>query len=184
MTTHRLHREITSTWLTNDLVNRLGISGTWRASQASGNIPALVNHYSIARDINDAAALWQEIEAQDNRVPATLQNELELRIRDHLERSIESLARHGVATDDIEATAARLKTRIHALLDTAEKQHGQSRPRDKARWQSLGLPEALAARIASLPLQYEALNAVLANKDDAAQWQETLARLAEQGMFK
>ena len=184
MTTHRLHREITSTWLTNDLVNRLGIAGTWRASQASGNIPALVNHYSIARDINDAAALWQEIEAQDNRVPATLQNELELRIRDHLERSIESLARHNVASDDIEATAASLKTRSHTLLDSAEKQHGQSRPRDKARWQSLGLPETLAARIASLPLQYEALNAVLANKDDAAQWQETLARLAEQGMFK
>lgn len=187
MTTHRLHREITSTWLTNDLVNRLGIAGTWRASQASGNIPALVNHYTIARETSDAAALWQEIEAQDNRVPATLQIELELRLRDHLERSIEALARHGVSGDDLEATISQLQKRITALLATAHAQHGQSRPRDKAAWQNLGLPEALAARLAALPLQFEALNTILAAKDDTRleeDWQQILTRLAGQGMFQ
>ena len=187
MATHRLHREITSTWLTNDLVNRLGIAATWRASQASGNIPALVNHYTIARETSDAAALWQEIEAQDNRVPATLQIELELRLRDHLERSIEALARHGVSGDDLETTISQLQKRITALLATAHAQRGQSRPRDKAAWQNLGLPEALAARLAALPLQFEALNTILAAKDDSSleeDWQQTLTRLAGQGMFQ
>ena len=187
MATHRLHREITSTWITNDLVNRLGIAATWRASQASGNIPALVNHYTIAREVSDAAALWQEIEAQDNRVPATLQIELELRLRDHLERSIEALAHHGVSGDDLEATISQLQKRITALLATAHAQRGQSRPRDKAAWQNLGLPEALAARLAALPLQYEALNAVLAAQDDTRleeDWQQILTRLAGQGMFQ
>lgn len=187
MATHRLHREITSTWLTNDLVNRLGIAATWRASQASGNIPALVNHYTIARETSDAAALWQEIEAQDDRVPATLQIELELRLRDHLERSIEALARHGVSGDDLEATISELQQRITALLATAHAQRGQSRPRDKAAWQNLGLPEALAARLAALPLQFEALNTILAAKDDSSLeegWQQTLTRLAGQGMFQ
>ena len=187
MATHRLHREITSTWLTNDLVNRLGIAATWRASQASGNIPALVNHYTIARETSDAAALWQEIEAQDDRVPATLQIELELRLRDHLERSIEALARHGVSGDDLETTISQLQKRITALLATAHAQRGQSRPRDKAAWQNLGLPEALAARLAALPLQFEALNTILAAKDDSSleeDWQQTLTRLAGQGMFQ
>ena len=187
MATHRLHREITSTWLTNDLVNRLGIATTWRASQASGDLPALVNHYTIARETSDAAALWQEIEAQDNRVPATLQIELELRLRDHLERSIEALARHGVSGDDLEATINQLQQRITALLATAHAQRGQSRPRDKAAWQNLGLPEALAARLAALPLQFEALNTILAAKDDSSleeDWQQTLTRLAGQGMFQ
>ena len=187
MATHRLHREITSTWLTNDLVNRLGIAATWRASQASGNIPALVNHYTIARETSDAAALWQEIEAQDDRVPATLQIELELRLRDHLERSIEALARHGVSGDDLETTISQLQKRITALLATAHAQRGQSRPRDKAAWQNLGLPEALAARLAALPLQFEALNTILAAKDDSSLeegWQQTLTRLAGQGMFQ
>ena len=187
MATHRLHREITSTWLTNDLVNRLGIAATWRASQASGDLPALVNHYTIARETSDAAALWQEIEAQDNRVPATLQIELELRLRDHLERSIEALARHGVRGDDLETTISQLQQRITALLATAHAQHGQSRPRDKAAWQNLGLPEALAARLAALPLQFEALNTILAAKDDSSleeDWQQTLTRLAGQGMFQ
>ena len=187
MATHRLHREITSTWLTNDLVNRLGIAATWRASQASGDLPALVNHYTIARETSDAAALWQEIEAQDNRVPATLQIELELRLRDHLERSIEALARHGVSGDDLEATISQLQKRITALLATAHAQRGQSRPRDKAAWQNLGLPEALAARLVALPLQFEALNTILAAKDDSSleeDWQQTLTRLAEQGMFQ
>lgn len=187
MATHRLHREITSTWLTNDLVNRLGIAATWRASQASGNIPALVNHYTIARETSDAEALWQEIEAQDNRVPATLQIELELRLRDHLERSIEALARHGVSGGDLEATISQLQKRITALLATAHAQRGQSRPRDKAAWQNLGLPEALAARLAALPLQFEALNTILAAKDDSSleeDWQQTLTRLAGQGMFQ
>lgn len=187
MATHRLHREITSTWLTNDLVNRLGIAATWRASQASGNLPALVNHYTIARETSDAEALWQEIETQDNRVPATLQIELELRLRDHLERSIEALARHGVSGDDLEATISQLQKRITALLATAHAQRGQSRPRDKAAWQNLGLPEALAARLAALPLQFEALNTILAAKDDSSleeDWQQTLTRLAGQGMFQ
>ena len=187
MATHRLHREITSTWLTNDLVNRLGIAATWRASQASGDLPALVNHYTIARETSDAAALWQEIEAQDNRVPATLQIELELRLRDHLERSIEALARHGVSGDDLEATISQLQKRITALLATAHYQYGTCRPRDKARWQNLGLPETLAERLAALPLQYEALNAVLAAQDDTRleeDWQQILTRLAEQGMFQ
>ena len=187
MATHRLHREITSTWLTNDLVNRLGIAATWRASQASGDLPALVNHYTIARETSDAAALWQEIEAQDNRVPATLQIELELRLRDHLERSIEALARHGVSGDDLETTISQLQKRITALLATAHAQRGQSRPRDKAAWQNLGLPEALAARLAALPLQFEALNTILAAKDDSSleeDWQQTLTRLAGQGMFQ
>ena len=187
MATHRLHREITSTWLTNDLVNRLGIAATWRASQASGDLPALVNHYTIARETSDAAALWQEIEAQDNRVPATLQIELELRLRDHLERSIEALARHGVRGDDLEATISQLQKRITALLATAHAQRGQSRPRDKAAWQNLGLPEALAARLAALPLQFEALNTILAAKDDSSleeDWQQTLTRFAGQGMFQ
>ena len=187
MATHRLHREITSTWLTNDLVNRLGIATTWRASQASGDLPALVNHYTIARETSDAAALWQEIEAQDNRVPATLQIELELRLRDHLERSIEALARHGVRGDDLETTISQLQKRITALLATAHAQRGQSRPRDKAAWQNLGLPEALAARLAALPLQFEALNTILAAKDDSSlekNWQQTLTRLAGQGMFQ
>lgn len=187
MATHRLHREITSTWLTNDLVNRLGIAATWRASQASGDLPALVNHYTIARETSDAEALWQEIEAQDNRVPATLQIELELRLRDHLERSIEALARHGVRGDDLEATISQLQQRITALLATAHAQRGQSRPRDKAAWQNLGLPEALAARLAALPLQFEALNTILAAKDDSSleeDWQQTLTRLAGQGMFQ
>ena len=187
MATHRLHREITSTWLTNDLVNRLGIAATWRASQASGDLPALVNHYTIARETSDAAALWQEIEAQDNRVPATLQIELELRLRDHLERSIEALARHGVRGDDLETTISQLQKRITALLATAHAQRGQSRPRDKAAWQNLGLPEALAARLAALPLQFEALNTILAAKDDSSleeDWQQILTRLAGQGMFQ
>ena len=187
MGTHRLHREITSTWMTNDLVNRLGIAGTWRASQASGDLPALVNHYTIARETSDAEALWQEIEAQDNRVPATLQIELELRLRDHLERSIEALARHGVRGDDLEATISQLQKRITALLATAHAQRGQSRPRDKAAWQNLGLPEQLAERIATLPLHLEALKACLEAKDDTSleqHWQETVARLAAQGMFQ
>ena len=187
MAIHRLHREITSTWITNDLVNRLGIAATWRASLASGNIPALVNHYTIARETSDAEALWQEIEAQDDRVPATLQIELELRLRDHLERSIEALARHGVSGDDLEATISQLQKRITALLATAHYQYGTCRPRDKARWQNLGLPETLAERLAALPLQYEALNAVLAAQDDTRleeDWQQILTCLAEQGMFQ
>ena len=138
--------------------------------------------------MSDAAALWQEIEEQDNRVPATLQIELELRLRDHLERCIESLARHhGARGDDLETAINHLKTRITALLATAHYQYGTCRPRDKARWQNLGLPETLAERLAALPLQYAALNAVLAAQDDTRleeDWQQILTCLAEQGMFQ
>ena len=48
-------------------------------------------------------------------------------------------------------------------------------------------PDILAERIATLPLHLEALKACLEAKDDTSleqHWQETVARLAAQGMFQ
>src|SRR5437763_16456915 len=73
---HRLRREIIATATTNSLVNRMGPTFVPRAQEDTGAGPAQVARaYSAAREIFAMRALWEHIEALDNKVPAGLQYE-------------------------------------------------------------------------------------------------------------
>ena len=68
---HRLHREIIATATTNSLVNRMGPVFVTRAQEDTDADPAAIARaYTIAREIFSMRALWADIEALDNRVPA------------------------------------------------------------------------------------------------------------------
>jgi glutamate dehydrogenase len=67
---HRLRREILVTVITNDLVNRVGISFVDEVGEATGASPAAVTlAYVAAREIVGARELWAQIEALDNQAP-------------------------------------------------------------------------------------------------------------------
>ncbi len=67
---HPLRREILATHLTNLLVNRIGATFVHRMMEETDARPAdIVRACLIARDVFGLTALWQDIDALDNRVP-------------------------------------------------------------------------------------------------------------------
>ncbi len=61
---HRLRREIVATFVTNDVVNSLGIAWAWQMMAETGAEAAeVVRSYWIAREVTGAVARWEEVEA-------------------------------------------------------------------------------------------------------------------------
>ncbi|HET6222591.1 MAG TPA: NAD-glutamate dehydrogenase domain-containing protein, partial [Dongiaceae bacterium] len=86
---HRLRREIIATVVTNEIVNRVGITFVHEVGEATGMPPAdIARAYIAGREIFDMSALWREIEALDNKVPAQLQATMLVECGRALERGI------------------------------------------------------------------------------------------------
>ncbi|MDP9259338.1 MAG: NAD-glutamate dehydrogenase [Actinomycetota bacterium] len=61
---HRLRREIVATFVTNDVVNSLGIAWAWQMMAETGAEAAeVVRAYWIAREVTGSVARWEEVEA-------------------------------------------------------------------------------------------------------------------------
>ena len=61
---HRLRREIVATFVTNDVVNSLGIAWAWQMMAETGAEAAeVVRAYWIAREVTGAVGRWEEVEA-------------------------------------------------------------------------------------------------------------------------
>ena len=71
---HPLRREISATYLTNSLVNRVGPSFVSEIAYKTGQEPAAIARaYLMARQSFEVRALWAAIEALDNKVAAKVQ---------------------------------------------------------------------------------------------------------------
>ena len=151
--THPLRREITATVVTNDLVNRAGITFVSDLKARTGrSAPEIARAYLITREIFELPGLWAEIETLDNVVPARVQTEMLLEIAAIVERAATwLLQRHR---HDLAAEPARLAPNVRALTARL----GDLLPaRDKAiiderahHFVETGVPEGLAAKIAAM----------------------------------
>ncbi|MHC4937978.1 MAG: NAD-glutamate dehydrogenase [Planctomycetota bacterium] len=102
---HLLRREIIATVVTNDIVNRLGISFVSEVKAKTGMEACdVARAYIVAREIHGLKAHWRSIEALDNETPATFQAALLTECGRLLERTaVWMLAQHGTAIDPIAA---------------------------------------------------------------------------------
>ena len=99
MKEHRLHREIISTYLTNSVVNRLGIEALFRLYEETGQtLATIIRAYAISREVFEVKTVWQLLESLDNKVDAKLLLNLELRLRDALESGVCGSSMHLVKT--------------------------------------------------------------------------------------
>src|SRR3546814_7370452 len=79
---HRLRREIIATSVTNSMINRVGASFVHSMHERTGAVPSdIARAYTIVRDVFGLTALWDGIEALDNRVSAALQTSMLLEIQ-------------------------------------------------------------------------------------------------------
>ena len=154
---HRLRREIVVTVVSNDLINRVGINFVHEVREKTGMPPEeVVKGYVIAREIFGMRALWQEIEALDNRVPAALQARMLVECGRLIERETVWFLREIGIPLDIAGEIGRfgegvgtLAERIESLLSPADREALDLRAQQ---FVAEGAPQALARRIASLPL--------------------------------
>jgi glutamate dehydrogenase len=114
---HRLRREIISTALVNEVVNRGGTSFVYRAMEESGASAAdVIRAYVVIRDVYGLRELWAATEALDNRVPTPAQTLVYLETRRLLDRAVRWLVSNRRSPIDVAGEIARLEPGVSALL--------------------------------------------------------------------
>jgi glutamate dehydrogenase len=139
------------------VVNRVGINFVHEVHEKTGMPPAeVVKAYVITREIFGMRGLWAEIEALDNKVPALLQSRMLVECGRLIEReTVWFLREVGVPIDiagEVErygAGVGRLFGGIESLLSPADR---ELLDRHCDNFVQQGAPQALARRIASLPM--------------------------------
>jgi len=153
---HRLRRELVATQLGNELVNRLGVSFVHEVYEKTG-LPAAAaaRGYVAARELLGLPAVWEGIEALDNRTPASVQTAMLL----HCGRAAEQLAywllRAAGQQLDIQgcvsAYAEGFRHLAEELPGLLEQPGRDALDREVAALVEQGAPEDLAAQVAVLP---------------------------------
>lgn len=165
MTRHRLRREIIATRVANQIVDRAGTTFMFRLREDTGATHADIARASvIARDVFDMQSLWREVEALDGAVTADTQTWMLLSGRRMVERATRWLLRTRPRPMDIGAEVARFADGVRAvseLLPGVLVEAEQAAWRDRvAGLTDAGVPEALAARVASQSVLFSALDVV------------------------
>jgi len=95
MDEHPLKNQIIATKLANNIVNDMGPNFVSRKREATGATTAEVaNAYTIAREVFNARELWKQIEEQNNKIPADVQNRMLFQLRRMMRRATRWFLRH------------------------------------------------------------------------------------------
>ena len=110
---HPLHRQILSTVVVNDVVERGGITFVFRAVEETGASPAdVVRAYAVAQEVFDLPALWAA--AQGLAPPA--QNAVLLESKRLLDRAVRWLLQGRRSAIDVDAETTRLRPALAELV--------------------------------------------------------------------
>ncbi|NMO55978.1 NAD-glutamate dehydrogenase [Actinoplanes sp. TBRC 11911] len=117
MAGHRLRREIISTALVNEVVNRGGTSFVFRAMEESGASAAdVIRAYVVIREVFGLREIWADAEALDNQVPTAAQTLVFLESRRLLDRAVRWLASNRRSPIDVASEIAKLRPGVRELL--------------------------------------------------------------------
>lgn len=185
MTQHRLHREIICTYLTNGLVNRLGIENVFYLfDEMDKSVADITRAYAIARDVFDIQSLWDTLGQLDGIAPAQTQLAIEIDIRNLMKSVMAWLLAHENIRQ-VEWVANKYKTATAQLLDNkmifdAHFAHIISEQSHELVVQ--GVPQQHVAMFARLPVLANALDVV--RLADAEGFDQTQVATAYFGVAK
>ncbi len=154
---HRLRREIIATMVTNDIVNRVGLTFLHEVRERTGMAAAdIARAYLIARETFNLRELWSRVERLDNLMPASVQASMLADCGRLIERGAVWFLREEAKpldiTGQIERYAEGVKTvarDLETLLSEADKKLLAER---SAAYVEEGAPEEIATLAARLPL--------------------------------
>ncbi len=165
MGSHRLHREIITTAVVNDMVDRSGTTFAFRLNEETGaSVPDITAAWLVARDVFDMAGFWSQVEALDGLVDTSVQILLALEGRKLTERAVRWLLHNRRPPFDIQATIDFLADGVLTVgsglpkLLTGSDLTGFDERRDS--FTSRGVPLGLAERTAAMVPAYAAFDIV------------------------
>jgi glutamate dehydrogenase len=151
---HRLRREIVATIVANALVNRMGPSFVEEAQSRTGrDAAAIAAAFLIVRELFDLEAVWAEVEALDNKVPASTQTTLFQTIAQIVDQAVRWFLNSGLALDPAARVAQFrpgidiLAAAMGELLPARELANNAAR---RTGFVDAGAPDAIAGRIVTL----------------------------------
>jgi glutamate dehydrogenase len=171
---HRLSRQILATLIANNIVNRMGPAFLKRVQADTGaTTVTIARAYVVAREVCLAREIWHAIEGLDNKIPATIQQNMMFDVSRILRHACYWLIeRYGEQLDIVDAVGqlkegmATIYSRASGIVTGAGKVRQKSAAGD---YVSTGVPEKLARMMAGLLLTRGGLDiadlAKLHNKD-------------------
>jgi glutamate dehydrogenase len=155
LTSHPLQREIITTVVVNDMINRSGTTFVHRAIEETGaDIGEIARGYSVVRAVFDLPPLWAAIEALDNQVPTAAQHAAYAEMRRLIDRATRWLVDLRFPISDVAAEIERFRPVVSALgarcPDLMRGAERQTLFDDTDQLVELGLPRELALRVAEL----------------------------------
>ncbi len=179
---HRLRREIIATVVTNAMINRVRPTFAWQmCDETSKPYADIARAFIIMRDAFDLRSIWAEIEALDNKLPATVQLDMMISVARLLERAILWLLHSNYEKLDIAATINEFRPRIEAIQKNLEQILPASLlSRVNVRAAELnadGIPDSLAKRVASLDVMASAMDIIAISRTEKTEGVEGVARV-------
>ncbi|HRP35495.1 MAG TPA: NAD-glutamate dehydrogenase, partial [Gammaproteobacteria bacterium] len=162
---HPLAREIIATMTTNSLVNRMGSVFAFRMQDETGSdIASVARAFSIAREAFEIRAIWEAIEALDNKVSASVQHSMLRASQALLKQATRWLLDRREDLPDIAAAVRRLNPGAMELIQCLpEVLLGSRLERYEGAAQlyaDTGLPAPLARKVAALAPMHAALDII------------------------
>ncbi|MEV0136495.1 NAD-glutamate dehydrogenase domain-containing protein, partial [Dactylosporangium sp. NPDC050688] len=165
MAEHPLRREIVTTAVVNEAVNRGGPSFFHRAAEETGAGAAdILRAFVVIWDVYGLGELRRAVESLDNQVPAEAQTVVNLKTCRLLDRGVRWLVSNRRLPIDVPGEIARLRPGISRLLPQLEALfHGQERRAlhtDAATLHGLGLPPEIAGMTTRIMYSFGLLDIV------------------------
>lgn len=160
---HPLRREIITTCVVNDLVNRGGITFVFRAQEETGaTVDQIARAFVIVREVFGMRDLLTRIEATDNVVSTDTQTRMYLEVRRLLDRATRWFIHNRPADGSIAEEIERFRPVVAALRPQVQ---DFLRGSEHDRWatgtdelRTAGVPAELAGEIAALLDAYALLD--------------------------
>ena len=162
---HRLRREIVTTVIANELVNRAGITFVHEVRENTGmGVADIARAYIAAREVFNVRRLWQQVEALDKQGPGrpAVGAAAGMRPRDRARNDL-AFAQRAAAPRDrgdaVKTYGAGVEALVAAkgLIADAERAEIEQRV---AKYAEQGVPKALAQRMAIMHLLPPSLDIV------------------------
>jgi glutamate dehydrogenase len=162
---HRLHREIITTAVVNDMVDRSGITFAFRLNEETGaSVPEITMAWLVARAVFDMPGFWAQVEELDGSVDTSVQIMAALEGRKLTERAARWLLHNRRPPFDVQST---IDFFADGVLTVAANLPKLLAGRDLAGFEerreiyaSRSVPVLLAERIAAMVPAYAAFDIV------------------------
>jgi glutamate dehydrogenase len=165
MQDHRLRREITTTRVVNNMLHGAGTTFMFRLHEETGAVASdIARAYTVAREVFQMRQHWSETHALDNRVHAETQIGMLLEGRRLVERGSRWLLRNRRRPLPISDTVEHFAPGAQVLFESISRLLAPTDAEPLARradeLREAGVPDGLAARVASFGTMFAALDIV------------------------